>query len=389
MRNVEYIQVSNPKLTKSLSHCREVQGFGGILDVAKRLKYLLRAHLGELMRKAVLLCLGMIAMLAGATLSAAAQPADAFYKNRQVRLVIGANSGSSFDAYGRLLAAHLGRHIPGNPTIVPSNMPGASGITSAAYLYRAAPKDGSVIGTFNDNMPLRQVLEPEASRFDLKGFNWLGAMGNSVAALITWHASGVKTLDDAKTKTVVLGALGNDGGNAVYPRLLNKYLGTQFKLVLGYQGGNTLQLAMERGEIDGRGAVVWSGFKAGWPHWIAEKKINVLVQVGLAKDKDLPDVPLLIDLAKTPQERAVFQFLSSNTAVGFPVVAPPGVPPDRIAILRKALAETMSDPQFLRDAERQRLPVQFTPGDNVQRIVQSLVAVSPDVVATLKQSLEP
>ena len=340
------------------------------------------------MRKAVLLCLCLLTALAGATLSVHAQPADNFYKNRQVRLIIGANGGSSFDSYGRLLAAHLGRHIPGNPTIVPSNMPGASGITSVSYLYQVAPKDGSVIGTFNDNMPLRQVLEPEAVRFDLKGFHWLGAMGNSVAALITWHASGVKTLDDAKRKTVVLGALGNDGGNAVYPRLLNKYIGTQFKLVLGYQGGSTLQLAMERGEIDGRGAVVWSGFKAGWPQWIAEKKINVLVQVGLAKDKDLPDVPLLIDLAKTPQERAVFEFLSSNTAVGFPVVAPPGVPAARIAMLRKALADTMSDPAFLKDAERQKLPVQFTPGDDVQRIVQGLVGASPDVIATLKQSLD-
>ena len=341
------------------------------------------------MRKAALLGFCMIAILAGATLSAFAQAPDMFYKSRQVRLIIGANSGSSFDSYGRLLAAHLGRHIPGNPTIVSSNMPGASGITSAAFLYQVAPKDGSVIGTFNDNMPLRQVLEPETVRFDLKGFNWLGAMGNSVAALITWHASGVKTLDDAKNKTVVLGALGNDGGNAVYPQLLNKYLGTRFKLVLGYPGGNTLQLAMERGEIDGRGAVVWSGFKAGWPHWISEKKVNVLVQVGLAKDKDLPDVPLLIDLAKTPQERAVFQFLSSNTAVGFPVVAPPGVPPARIAILRKALAETMNDPAFLRDAERQRLPVQFTAGDEVQRIVQALVSTPPDVIATLKQSVAP
>jgi tripartite-type tricarboxylate transporter receptor subunit TctC len=340
------------------------------------------------LRRAVLLCLCLVAALAGATLSADAQAPDNFYKNRQVRLIIGANTGSSFDSYGRLLAAHLGRHIPGNPTIVPSNMPGASGISSAAFLYSAAPKDGSVIGTFNDNMPLRQVLEPEAVRFDLAGLNWLGAMGNSVATLITWHASSVKTLDDAKTKTVVLGALGNDGGNAVYPLLLNKYLGTRFKLVLGYPGGNTLQLAMERGEIDGRGAVVWSGFKANYPHWIAEKKINVLLQVGLAKDKELPDVPLLIDLAKTPQERAMFQFLSANTSVGFPVVAPPGIPPNRVAILRKAVADTLSDPEFLRDAERQRLPVQFTPGDNVQRVVQGLVSTPADVIDTLKQSLE-
>ena len=179
-------------------------------------------------REALIICFCIVASLTGAALSASAQATDTFYKSRQVRLIIGANSGSSFDSYGRLLAAHLGRHIPGNPTIVPSNMPGASGITSAAFLYSAAPKDGSVIGTFNDNMPLRQVLEPEAVRFDLARLNWLGAMGNSVAALITWHASGVKTLDDAKTKTVVLGALGNDGGNAVYPLLLNKYLGTRF-----------------------------------------------------------------------------------------------------------------------------------------------------------------
>ena len=158
--------------------------------------------------------------------------------------------------------------------------------------------------------------------------------------------------------------------------------------MLGYAGGNTLQLAMERGEIDGRGAVVWSGFKAAYPHWISEKKINVLLQVGLAKDKELRDVPLLVDLAKTPQERAMFHFLSANTSVGFPVVAPPGVPADRIAILRKAVADTMSDPAFLRDAQRQRLPVQFTPGDQVQRTVRGLISTPSDVITLLKQSLD-
>jgi tripartite-type tricarboxylate transporter receptor subunit TctC len=330
----------------------------------------------------------LLILLAGIARTARADPIEDLYKGRQVKLIIGSNTGGSYDSYGRLLAAHLGRHIPGNPTVLPVNMPGASGIQSASYLFQVAPCDGSVLGMFNQSMGQRQVLEPSSIRFDSGRFNWLGAMSNSTTIFITWYASGVKTLEDAKRKDVVMGALSGDGGNAVYPLLLNRFLGTRFKVVLGYQGGNTIQLAMERGEVDGRGSVIWSGLKAGWPQWIAERKINVILQLGLTKEADLADVPLLIDLAKTPAEEAIYRFISSDTAMGFPVVAPPCVAPDLVNALRKAFEQTMADPVFLGDAEKRGLSVRFISGGDVQRIVDSLIATPKELVAILKRSIE-
>jgi hypothetical protein len=286
------------------------------------------------------------------------------------------------------MAAHLGRHIPGSPTLVPVNMPGASGIQSASYLFQVAPCDGSVLGLFNRSMGQRQVLEPNSIRFDSGRFNWLGAMSNSTTVFITWHASGVRTLEDAKRKDVVMGALSSDGGNAVYPLLLNRFLGTRFKVVLGYQGGNTIQLAMERGEVDGRGSVIWSGLKAGWPQWIAERKINVILQLGLRKEPDLAEVPLLIELATTPAEQAIYRFISSDTAMAFPVVAPPCAAPDLVDALRKAFAQTMADPAFLSDAEKRGLSVRYVPGSDVQTIVTSLIGTPTEVLTILKRSIE-
>jgi ABC-type phosphate/phosphonate transport system substrate-binding protein len=213
-------------------------------------------------------------------------------------------------------------------------------------------------------------------------------MTTTTNVFITWHASGVKTLEDAKTKTVVMGALSSDGGNSVYPQLLNAFLGTRFKVVLGYQGGNTIQLAMERGEVDGRAAVVWSGLKAGWPQWIAERKVNIIVQIGLNKEPDLPDVPLLIDLAKTPVEQAIFRFVSSDSAMGFPIVAPPGAPADRVAALRKAFLSTLADPDLLADAEKRGLPIRPVSGDSVQKAIDRLVSTPKDVVGTLKRAID-
>jgi tripartite-type tricarboxylate transporter receptor subunit TctC len=337
------------------------------------------------MRRLLLCVLVAIDGMAGMAL---ADSVEDFYKARQVKLVIGASTGGSYDSYGRLLAAHLGRHIPGHPTLVPANMPGASGIQSASYLYQIAPCDGSVVGMFNQSMGQRQVLEPDSIRFDSGRFNWLGAMNSSATIFITWHASGVKTLEDARRKDVVMGALSGDGGNAVYPLLLNRFLGTRFKVVLGYPGGNTIQLAMERGEVDGRGSVIWSGLKAGWPQWVAERKINVVLQIGLTKEQDLPDVPLLIELAKTAAEEAIYRFISSDTAMGFPVVAPPCAAPDVVRALRKAFEDTMADPAFRSDAETRGLSVRFISGGDVQAIVNSLIATPKEVVAILKRSIE-
>jgi tripartite-type tricarboxylate transporter receptor subunit TctC len=340
------------------------------------------------MRLLAPLSLHVIALLAATHGVARADAIEDFYRGRQLKLVIGANTGGAYDSYGRLLAAHVGRHIPGNPTVVVANMPGASGMQSATYLHQIAARDGSILGLFNQSMPQREMLEPDSVRFDAATFNWLGSMHTTTSVFIAWHASGVKTLDDTKTKDVVMGALSSDGGNAVYPLLLNRFLGTRFKVVLGHQGGNTIQLAMERGEVDGRASVVWSGLKSGWPQWIAGGKINVILQIGLRKEPDLPDVPLLIDLANSQVEQAIFRFVSSDSAMGFPVVTPPGLPADRAAALRNAFLSTLADPAFLGDAERRGLPIHASAGEEVQKVVGALMSTPKDVLATVKRSIE-
>jgi tripartite-type tricarboxylate transporter receptor subunit TctC len=326
-------------------------------------------------------------VLALACASSYAHAQDPFYKGRTIKLIIGANTGGSYDTYGRLLAAHLAKKLPGNPTIVPENMSGASGIRAAAYLDQVAPKDGTMIAMFNQSIAQRQVLEPEQVKFDMRKFAWIGAMASSVTVSFTWHESGVKSLDDARKKDVIMGALGADGGNAVFPLLFNKYLGTRFKVVTGYPGGNTIQLAMERREVDGQGSFPWSGLKAGWAHWIADKKVNILIQLGLAKDPELPDVPLLLDLAKSPAEKALFHFISADTAIGAPVAAPPGIPADRVETLRRSFDVTMADNEFLADAAARKSPISATRGDDVQKIVASLIEASPEVIAMFKTSV--
>lgn len=322
-----------------------------------------------------------------AGLPAHAQSPDTFYKGRTIKLIIGANTGGSYDLYGRTFATHFARRLPGSPTIVPENMSGASGIRAGLFLAQVAPKDGTTIAMFNQSIAQRQVLEPEQVKFDLRQFAWLGAMGRSVSVTFAWAESGVASLDDARRKDVVMGALGADGGNAVFPLIFNAYLGTRFKVVTGYPGGNTIQLAMERREVDGQGSFPWSGLKAGWQHWIDGRKINILLQLGLAKEPELPGVPLLLDLAKTPAEKALFHFISADTEIGAPVAAPPGLPPDRIALLRRVFLETMSDNDFLADMKSRKMPVSVTKGEDVQTIVASLIDAPADIIANYKKAV--
>ncbi len=339
------------------------------------------------MQKILLGAVGICAVLFAAGGPARAQTVEEFYRGKTVKFVVGSNTGGSYDTYSRLLTAFMSRHIPGNPTLLVENMPGASGVKSAQYLGEIAPKDGTVIGMFNQSMPQRQMFEPDQVHFDLAKFSWIGAMNTSTTVFITWHASGVKTLEDARKKEVVMGALSATGGNSVYPLLINAFLGTRFKVVLGYQGGNTIQLAMERGEVDGRAAVVWSGLKAGWPQWIAEKKVYVLLQTGLVKEKDLPDVPLLLDLARNDEEKAIFRFVSSDSAMGFPVTAPPGIPADRLAALQKAFLDTLKDPEFVKAATERKLEIEPSTGDEVKKVVVDLIGTPKETIAKIKKGL--
>ena len=336
--------------------------------------------------------LATIAALAVAlpSVSAVAQDAADFFRGRHITLIVGTGPGGGYDSYGRLFAQHFSRHLPGEPRVIVQNMPGASGITATNYLYSLAEKTGSVIGTVNQSIALRQLMREPAVRFDAAKLNWLGAMSSSVTVFIVWKDAGIVTLEDAKRKEVTMGATGAAGGNAIFPRIVNSQLGTRFKPVTGYQAGADILLAMERREVDGMGSMNWTALKAGWPQWFTDKSFNTVLQIGLTRDPDLPNVPLLIDLAGNETQKALFHLISADTIMGWPIVAPPDVPADRLALLRKAFSDTMADPVLLADADKRKMEIiNPSSGDAVQAVVRSVLATPPDVVAIFTEMSKP
>ena len=296
--------------------------------------------------------------------------ADDFYHGKTINLFIGGAPGAGYDIYGRLVARHLGKHIPGQPVILPRNMPGAGGQTAAAHVYNIASKDGLSLGLIRQELPLSEALG-ETMLFKSARFNWIGSPDADIRVVVTWHSSGVASIEDAKKKEVTMGAVGPSGASG-YPDIINTLLGTKFKTIKGYVGGQAVNLAMERREVDGRADNAWGSWKSDHGDWLRDKKINLLVQVGLSKATDLPDVRLLMDLARNPEDREALKLISTSSSMGHPFIAPPGVPAERTRILRRAFDATMSDPAFLEDAKRQRRPIDPVAGEQLQRIAQEL-----------------
>jgi tripartite-type tricarboxylate transporter receptor subunit TctC len=303
-----------------------------------------------------------------------------FFRGKTITLIVGDDAGGQYTVNGRLLAEYLGKYIPGNPNIIVQNMPGASSVTATNYLYAVAPEDGTVFGLPNQSVVLYQAARLPALRYKAEKMNWIGSMTASNHVVVVMARSGVKTLDDAKTKEVTMGSLGVNGTLSVYPTVLNRIAGTKFKLVVGYSGANLVDLAMLRGEIDGRGSYTWTDLKASHPDWLASKKVNLLVQLGPQKAPDLPDVPLLTDLARSEHEREVLAFISSDTVLGRPFVLPPNVPPDRVAALREAFSRTVADPDFLRDAKKLGINIAPVSGAELQKRVEQTVATPREIV---------
>jgi tripartite-type tricarboxylate transporter receptor subunit TctC len=313
-----------------------------------------------------------------------------FYKGKTIDLVISTGVGGGLDANARLVARHLADHIPGNPTIVPRNMPGAGHIRAANFVFSQAPKDGTVIATFVPVFVTAQVLDRSKSiQFDPAGFNWLASTSSSNATIYTWYLSGVRSVADATKRDVLMGATGAGSYTIIYPTVMNSVLGTHFKLVTGYQSTAEIGLAMERGEVEGRAGNNFNSLKAENPEWLASGKIVLLTQVGLEHDRDYPDVPLLTDLAKSEEDRQVLQLFSADVVLGRPFVTAPGVPAERVALLRKAFDEMMMDPAFLEDAGKASLDVTPVAGTKLQAIVADLVHTPADIVAKAKLAMEP
>ena len=262
-------------------------------------------------------------------------PARASAKRRRilshhpVNLVIGFPVANAYDTYGRAVARHLGKHIPGNPTVIPINRPGAGSLTAANYLYNTAPKDGSTIATFNRSVPLEPLMGNATARFDAKKMLWLGSVGSEASVCVAWHTAAVKNVDDLLTKDFIAGAAGMSADTGVFPQVINSVFGAKIKIITGYPGGAEMSLAMEKGEIDGRCGWSWSGVKSQKPEWLAQKQINILAQIGLQKSDEMPNVPLLIDLAKTDDQRQLLKVVFSRQEFAWPFAAPPDIPQDR------------------------------------------------------------
>jgi tripartite-type tricarboxylate transporter receptor subunit TctC len=318
--------------------------------------------------------------------AAYAQSVEDFYKGRKIDIVIGFTVGGGYDAYARLLGRHMGEHIPGKPALVPRNMTGAGSRIAAAFIHGIAPKDGTAMGIADQSIPLEQALGDAGVKFDTRELNWIGNPNADNNVLATWHTSPVKTIEDAKKIEVTMGATGFNTSSQ-YPTVLNAMAGTKFRLIFGYPGGNEINLAMERGEVAGRGSNAWASYKSTRPDWIKDNRINILVQIGLRKAPDLQNVPLLMDTASNDLDRAALRLLSAPTTIGRPFFAPPNVPADRVKALRAAFDATMKDANFLADAKKLNLDIDPVSGDELQKIVSDIINSPADVKKRLADVL--
>ena len=312
---------------------------------------------------------------------AAAQQSTAdFFKGRTLRIVVGFAVGGGYDLYARLLAKYLPRHIPGQPTVVVENMEGVGSVRAANYVYEVAPRDGTVIAAVNQNAPMYQLLGGEGARFRAADVSWLGSLAHSNEVLYVWHTSGVTSLDDAKAREVVLGAIAVTSDSYIYPTVINGLLGTRFRIVNGYGSGQAVNLAVERGEVMGRGGTSWASVSSSRPAWLKDKAINILVQVGPHKEAELPDVPLLADLITDDDDRRLAGVISLPLALGYAYWVPPGVPPERVAALRDAFEATAADPMLLAEASQRAIIIRPQAGPAIDALVKQTAATPKPVI---------
>jgi tripartite-type tricarboxylate transporter receptor subunit TctC len=328
----------------------------------------------------------LVAVLAAST-AAPAQTPEQFYKGKQIELAIGYPPAGSNDVYARLLARHIGKHIPGNPTVVPQNRPGAGSFLALGYVYNVAPKDGSVIGIGAPTAALDEKLGTQGVRFKSSELNWIGRIDSLVNMVFLWHTSPVKTFDDALKIEAKLSGTGVGSTVSVYPTVTNNVLGTKFKLVMGYKGSNEAQLAVERGEVEGH-STSWTAVKVAHPDWRPDKKINIVVQYALKRHPEMADVPTVVELAKTDEQRHVLRAVMNATEIGTAFFTTPGAPPDRVQALRRAFDATMKDPEFVAEAQRTKLTVSPLAGEELQKLVGEVASLPPELIEKVKAAFE-
>jgi tripartite-type tricarboxylate transporter receptor subunit TctC len=333
-----------------------------------------------------------VALIAGAAapLAALAEPQSSgaadFYKGKTISLITSTGPGGTYDLVARLIARHMPRYIPGRPAIIVENMPGGGNVLATNYMFNIAPKDGTAIATIHSAMPLHQALDPADVRYDAEKFGWLGSTGPQNEVVFVWHSVGITTLQDATRRQIVLGGTGVGSTLVILPTVMNNLLGTRFRIVTGYRTSEEVNIGMERGEVQARAFSIDS-ILSQHPDWITDRKIVFLAQAGAKRAKAIPDVPLLTELASTAEQRKIFKLISSAPALGQPYVAPPGVPADRLAILRHAFTATLGDGAFLADAKKIHFAIEPMSADEAAQIVYDTVHAHADIVAKAKAAM--
>ena len=318
-----------------------------------------------------------------AATQAFAQTPQQFYKGKSIELAIGYPPAGSNDFYARLLARHLGKHIPGNPNIVPQNRPGAGSFLALGYMANVAPKDGSVIAIGAPTAPLDEKLGTQGVRFKTAEFNWIGRIDSLINIVFTWHTSPVKTVEDAFKTEAKLSGTGVGSTVSIYPTVMNRVLGTKFKLIMGYKGSNDAQLAVERGEVEGH-STSWTAVKVAHQDWRPDKKINILVQFSIKKHPELQDVPTVVELARNDEDRQVLSAVVNAAEIGTSFFTSPNVPMDRVDVLRRAFDATMKDPEFLAEAQKTQLSIGPLAGEELQKLVADVAAISPGILEKVR-----
>jgi tripartite-type tricarboxylate transporter receptor subunit TctC len=336
------------------------------------------------MKKALL---ALCVLLVAAPASAQQEDVAAFFKGKTLRLIVGIGVGSGYDINARLLARHMTAHIPGQPTIIVQNQPGAGSLTMTNALYNTGPYDGTVMGASFNGMPTTPLLQPAGVRFDPVKLNWLGSTNRETQAMYVWHTAPVQKLDDAKAKETIMGAQAPGSTQFDYPVLANQVFGFKFKVVTGYESTPKIHLAMESGEVHGTIAN-WSTLKAINTNWITEKKIRILAQWALKKNPELADVPLFLDRAQSDAERAALRLMLARLEYGRPFFLPPNVPAPRLEALRRAFDATMKDPAYLAEADKLKIEVDPLSGEEVTALVEQVSRTPAETVGRVRAAME-
>jgi tripartite-type tricarboxylate transporter receptor subunit TctC len=339
------------------------------------------------MRKILALLAASIVLFSTSSIAVGEESAVAdFYKDKTVQILVGYSAGGGYDTYARTLARYIGEQIPGNPNVIVKNVPGAGSLVLMNQIANTLPRDGTVFGTVARGAAFEPLFGNEQALFKPQELNWLGSLNDEMGMCAAWHTADVKTLEDLREHELLVGGTGAGADTDTFPRVLAEVLDFKFNLASGYPGSSEINLAMERGEIEGHCSGGWTGVKTSWAPWIEEGKLNPLFILSRSKHPELPEVPLIMDLAENDYQKQVLQLMLARQVMGRPYVAPPGIPADRLVALQKAFEATASDPEFLAEAERKQLEISFVSAADITEVVRESYRASPEVVQVIKDA---